>query len=424
MIKHINKFKEKKNLIMVVASNVMVKCIAFFPSVFLARFLTKAELASLSYADNILGYFLIFAGLGMSNSLLRYCTHSNEGKNRAYFNFALKNGVITNIIFAVVGIIIFQNITFSFSDVKTLLITLVFTNVFQYIYECISYYIRTQMKFELYSKSNVFFSLEKLVLLILFTYFLGLAGTIISRYICLFIIIAILLSKGIGRTNKKYYLKTEEKKEFVKYSITTMIFTGCSTLMPLNEMFLVNNLLNDSIVTANYKTAMAIPYNLIFLATSIMVYYAPIFSQHEQSNDYEWIRRKSKELTIKVTIVYVAITLFMIVAAKYIILFIYGEKYLDSVFLMQILTVAYAVNASIRTVPMNILYAIGLVKNNAYNMGISMIVHFILDYAFLNFMGINGIAFASIIVYSLSGLQMWWALTKCVNEKKGKGSLL
>lgn len=422
MIKHINKFKEKKNLIMVVASNVMVKCIAFFPSVFLARFLTKTELASLSYADNILGYFLIFAGLGMSNSLLRYCTDSDRAKNRAYFNFALKSGIIANIVFAVAGIIVFQNITFSFPNVKMLLITLIFTNVFQYIYECMSYYIRTQMRFGLYSKSNVFFSLEKLVLLILFTYFGGLTGTVISRYACLIVII-ILLFKGIDKNENKYYLDKEEKKDYLKYSIATMSSTGLSTLMPLNEMFLVNNILNNSVDTANYKTAMAIPYNLIFLATSIMVYYAPIFSQHEKNSDYGWISKKSKELTAKVAVIYGAITIMMVIGSKYIILFIYGEKYLDSVYLMQVLTLAYAVNAAIRIVPMNILYAIGLVKNNAYNMGISMVVHFALDFVFLNEMGINGVAYASIIVYLLSGIQMWWALNKCVKEKENENKL-
>lgn len=50
-------------------------------------------------------------------------------------------------------------------------------------------------------------------------------------------------------------------------------------IMPNNEMFLVNNILKRETITANYKIATLILSQLLFVTSTLVVYFFPILAQ-------------------------------------------------------------------------------------------------------------------------------------------------
>ena len=62
-------------------------------------------------------------------------------------------------------------------------------------------------------------------------------------------------------------------------SISLMISNLFSLIMPINEMTLINELIRDEVITANYKIAIMIPSQLAFVTQSIVIYYFTIVAK-------------------------------------------------------------------------------------------------------------------------------------------------
>lgn len=84
----------------VVMGSFLTKFVAFFGSIFVVRILTKQEYGLLSNVENIYSYALIFAGLGLSNSMLRYVVLIDDKNKRTYYNYVVKHSIYRNIIIA------------------------------------------------------------------------------------------------------------------------------------------------------------------------------------------------------------------------------------------------------------------------------------------------------------------------------------
>lgn len=389
----------------VLVSTAIVKFISFFPSIFIARILSKEDMAILSYCDNIMSYIIVFAGLDMTTSLLRYCKGGK--KDEEYYRFAMKMGIITNLIISFIVAVGVYIVGLRYEQAEIILFAMMLTACFQYIFDTNRMYIRTQLRFNSYNALNIIYSCLSLIFIILLTKYFYLKGTIIARYISILIVIVvsyIYIQKELHQ-EKERNLKRKEKYGYIKFSIISLVTTAFSTLMPLNETFLVNNLITKSSEIADYKVAMALPYNLIFIASALLVYFAPIFAKHE--NDNKWIRKNSVLVGSLLLGIYFILTLVMFIGAPFFIDLLYGKKYANVIPLVNVLTIACGINAGIRMTPLNILYAIGKVKFNAINVAVTCGMQFVLDYYFIKLNGIQGVAIAGIFTYLLSGVAFW-----------------
>lgn len=100
------------------------KFVAFFGSIVVVRLLTKEEYGVMTYVENIYSYAYLFAGLGLSNAVLRYLVIAKDSiEQQQYFNYIIKNSVIRDIILMLFLGLISQIIGFpdSYSSAKYLL---------------------------------------------------------------------------------------------------------------------------------------------------------------------------------------------------------------------------------------------------------------------------------------------------------------
>lgn len=205
------------------------------------------------------------------------------------------------------------------------------------------------------------------------------------------------------------YLDKIEIKSFFIMGLSLLISNVFSMIMPLNETFLVNNLISDEIITANYKVANLIPSQLSFVTSSIVIYYFPILAQ-ERNKIIVW--EKSKKIGKYILFLIGFISMIGIIVTPIIITYIYGNQYNDAKNISILLWIVNCLNAGFRMLPMNILPALGCVKYNVAVSALSSIVHLILDYIFIVKLGIYGVVYATGIVYLISGVLYWYYLAK------------
>lgn len=75
-------FLVKKGFFYIFSSNVVNKIIQFASGIFLVRLLSKEEFGIYSYAQNILSFFLLFSGLGVTSGMLQYISETSEDKKK------------------------------------------------------------------------------------------------------------------------------------------------------------------------------------------------------------------------------------------------------------------------------------------------------------------------------------------------------
>lgn len=394
-------------LLHILSGNLLVKGIGVIASILVVRLVDKTEYAYYSYANNLYGYINLLNGLGLSTALLKFCARDNTPeKDKAYYRFALTRGSWFQLLFALilcVGVYLFP---IPFPQARPFVLAMAFLPLLSYIQSTAQIYHRAHGKNKRYAYIGILQAAVVCIAGVSLAWVFGTIGMVAAQYIALSVTILVgyrfVRSRQRGITAQR--LGADEKKKFWAMALSLMVANLFSAMMPLNETYLVNNLIQDEVITANFRVAGVIPGLLILLTSSLMVYYFPIVA-----------RMKEPQQTLK-TVVRIGLLTFGGIAicatigaflSPIIIKILFGNKYLDAIPIMNILWVMRAINAGVRMVPMNLLPAMGYTRFNAISAIVSCIIQTGLDYFLILNMGIYGVAYASILVYILSGAASW-----------------
>lgn len=394
----------------------LTKIIAFTSSILIVRFLSKNEYAYLAYADNIYSYILLVCGLGCSSAILKFCVSEDVQKNFAYFRYAIKFGTMAQVLIMTITIIIIEHVEIAFPESKKYIYSLLFYPFLYFWVGTIQSYMRSIFKNKEFAYSGIIQSCIVLGCSVIFVLIWDGYGVVGARYVAL-IIVSIyglrVIIKEIGIIDKKNIcLSKSEKKEFIRLGLALLFANLFSMIMPNNESFLINNILQNANITAEYKVASLIPTQLPFFTSAIVTYYFPIFAKME-NNRLIW--EKVKRVGYLTGGIILGVTLVGIFVSPVIIRIFYGEQYSNIFVLMTFLWIINAINAGFRMLPMNILPAIGHAKFNVLVAFVSCIIHFIIDYFLITYFGIKGAVFAGGIVYFSSGVAYWIYLKRTLN---------
>lgn len=411
----INKLRELRQggFFYILFGGTLSKLVAFFSSIVVVRLLDKSSYAALAYADNIFFYITLFSGLGMASAVLKFCVNENEQVNMAYYKFAFKWGSLFQTLVLVFVACIIYKMQLPFLEAKSLIFLLIPYGFLHYWYVLFQSFLRTRFENKKYAVSGFVQVLLTFCLSIVFVLFFGVAGVPYARTVA--ILFSIILFFGTVtnylKSNFDYKLTKKEIRTFLTLAGSLLISNIFSMIMPANEAFLVNNLIKDEIVSANYKVANLIPSQLPFITSTIMVYYFPIFAKKSQEKNL-W--PDARNVGLNISLINGIIVICGIFLTPIIIRVAYGDAYSDTKNLSSALWMVYYLNAGFRMIPMNILPALGYVKFNVIISIASSLVHFVLDYFFITNWGINGAVFATAIIYLFTGILYWGYLyIKC-----------
>lgn len=404
----------------ILTGNFLNKAISMISSIVIARVIDKSVYASISYADNLYSYLSLVAGLGMSSALLKFCsTDQRKSLDKAYFNFAMKIGGVVQFIgsIGICFLVMFWDIPYSSARIFTW--SLLLYPLLDLVTATISIYMRTQLENKMYAAVGVIKSVALCVISIVLILAIGTAGVIPARYISLVIVLIY---------SWRYYKRTlsgiepdrlthKQKKAFVYMALSLCVANFFSGIMPINETFLVNNLIRDEIITANFRVAGLLPQLLLLVSGAVTVYYFPIVARLK---DKRIIKKKVVEIAIVNAVVIILLTVLGMIFTPLAIYILYGSKYMDAVSISYLLWIMRASNCVIRLVPINMLPAIGKTGFNLYMSIISCVMQCVIDYFCIKNFGIRGVAVGAIVVYIVTGILYWVYFLYCCKEKEVK----
>jgi len=398
--------KTKLQLFWVLGLNILSYLITFSGSVIYVRLLPKVDYGVYSFSYNIISLFMLVNGLGVASGLLQFVSKYQDDnlKRESYLRVAFIVGGAFNLLlaFAIISYAYYFNLPIANS--QKLLILMAFLPFFRLYIDLFQAYLRATSQNMLQSK----FILYNNILIILFgfigVYLYGIYGLVISTYLAYIMIFVV--SKIYLGLPKIFYQLAQSRllniREFITYSFFSSLSNAFSGLVFILDILLLGYIIHSPDIIANYKVASVIPFAINFIPTVIMNYYYP--NVVRVSNDYVALHKLQKQLTLYMLVLTGSMSLFLIIFAKYIIVYIFGTSYADSVLPFQILSFGFWIIASFRTVNGNIIAALGLIKTSLMVTTVNLFINIILTFYLVQKYSIVGASIAVVAMYIISSL--------------------
>lgn len=404
----------KKGFFHILLGGTLTKIIAFFSSILIVRFVSKTEYAYLSYADNILSYVYLVCGLGLDSAILKFCVSDDAEKNRGLYFYAAVIGSAVSVLISLLAVVLCRVIPVPFPESRPFLTAMVAYPLL-YFWLCISQgFMRARLMNRQFAYAGIVQALTVLVVSLLLVRKIGAYSLVAARYTAAFLALSyVIYCISSELKGAREWPDSKKKREVIRFGVSLLIANVFSMIMPINETFLVNNLIKDAVVTANYKVANLIPQQLPFVTSAIITFYFPLFAK---MSDKQEIWERSKKVGVFTAAAIFVTAAIGILVSPLIIRLAYGNKYSDVNGLMSALWLMHACNAGIRMLPMNILPAVGYTKFNVYVSVGACFVHFAVDYLCISNFGVNGAVIAGFIVYLLTSAAYWIYLRKKMRE--------
>lgn len=410
------KFIYHKGLIHIMGSGFLSKVFNFIGNIFVIRFLTKSEYGTFGYADNIMSFFLILNGLGITYGMLQFCSEQRgEEEKRSIYKFSLQFGMLFNILVSV-GVLIYAIfVPLKIPEAKTSLILYAFYPLTYYLSQYFCMLMRCWNENKRYA---LLFNVNSLIYMlgeIVGAYYLKVSGILLALYLST-LVTGIL---GMALAGKGHYrgirpLSRTLKKTIIKYSAYVCANTMISNLLILLDVFLIGYFIADPVSIASYKVGATIPEALVFVPNSIIMFVYPYFAEH--NTDREWFAHNAKRLFKVSLLLNLLIAVMLLILAPYIIKILWGARYLSSVTVFRILSINYFVSAVFRINAGNLLATLRKVRLNFYINLIAGASNIVLDIVMIKWMGATGAALATMVVVLITTLMLMPAVVKCIRN--------
>lgn len=395
----------KKGLVQIFSANIINKVVQFMTIAFLTQIISKKEYGAFTYAQNLISFVLLFEGAGVTTGILQYCSISKDSNEKiGIFKYGITFGIAVN---AILSIGVFLYALFGklpIEQSRNALMMLACVPLFSVVFNSMQVYLRSTFKNSEFSKLTSFNTIIYFIATVSLSLKMSVNGLILGMYIAYLTSILLgawFIRKDIFYNKNIKISKDFNKIEFLKYSIITVLTNAMSQILYLLDTQLIGIFTKDEAVLASYKIATTIPFNLIFIPTSIMIFAYPYFAQNRTNK--VWIKNRVSQITKILLVINSVIGVGCIVFSKFI-LSIFGKEYLDAANCFNVLMVGYIVAGTFRVPYGNILASLGLIKANLINAVFSGIANIILDIILIMKFGSIGAAYATLIVFIISSI--------------------
>jgi len=411
-------FLIKNGFVHIFSASLINRIIQFGISVVIARIISKESFGQFSYALNILNFFLLLDGLGVSSGLLQFGSKAKENNEAlSFLKFSLLVGASFNILLAlsIFAFTIFFDLPIAGS--RRFLQMLSFIPFVTVIFNVFQSFTRARLMNKQFSILTVF----NTMMLFVFTTVCGLlfdvTGLVVARYTAF--VLSIFLALGLLRYQLTGFKNVDipEKniqRNFLTFSIVSMLTNSISQTLYLIDTFLIGLMIRSETIVATYKVSTLIPFSLFFIPASIMTFAYPYFAKY--SDDKMFVKHYYRKLTWGLFALNSVISLLLIAFAPFVIRLVFGSNYLDAVIPFRILSFGYLIAGTFRISSGNLIASLGKVKVNFYNAIISGIANVILDILLIKYYGAMGAAIATVLIFVISSVVSGWYLNKYLSN--------
>lgn len=387
----------KRGGIVVFLSTFLGKFSAAFLSIIIVRMVSKTEYADIAYVLSIYAMMLVFSGLGGSYALLRFGALARISKRKLIYKMALIKGAKYTIFIIFVISVIILFLDYFQLRMKILLFIMLVGILTYYMFDVLRNYFRIIDINKFFAKLNVFYSVSSLIIIVGLTYFFKAKGYIIGLVITPLIIFLAF--------NKKAYVKKTIKdvkiKGFWSYGLHTSFGSLANQIIFSIAPILIEIVSNDKQEIAVFKVATLIPFNVLVLPGILMQSDFTVLARNYNSKKYLYDYYKNYlKLIVPFSILFFGITIFF---AEQIIIFLFGNEYLDAVLMYQIFMAATFFTFLFRNPTGNILLAIGKAKWNGYNSYVFSVLYIVFSLVLFPYFKVYSFVYSLAFVFIMSG---------------------
>lgn len=410
----------KGGIIYILSGSVLTKAITMISSIVIVRLVSKELYAYYSYATNLYAYIELLNGLELSGALLIVCSkNDNKELDKAYFAFCTKWSAAIQFLLSVILCVAVSLMSITYPEAKKYIYLYLLIPSMSAIINCIQSYNRAHLQNKRYSAMGVVRAAVITCIAVLLVPLIQIEGLILARYMACIVVIIIGGSycyKNMHRVGNGA-LSVKQKRDLLNLSLSMLVASFFSYIMPVNETFLVNKLIHDPTTTANFKVAGLLPQQLSLISGGICVYFYPTIAK---AKDYISAKKKIVSIGIYTFAAVILVAFVGILLTPVIIKLLYGNQYLDAIGISRLLWIMRTTHCAYRAVPITLLPALGDTKFNFIASPVICVIHFLIDYWLISGYGMMGVAYATMAVNIISGTCAWIYLIRYCNRKYAK----
>lgn len=412
----------RKGILQVFTASVVNKFVVMLSNMILTRMLTQNEYGILSYVGNIYSYANLIMGFGLIAGALQFGTE-NRGQptENRFYRYCAVAGLFVNILIIIVFSLVFLIGKLPIPQAKIYIHIYLPLLIIQYLIQLLFIILRSQSQFEIYAKLQTIETILFAVGTCLGTIW-GINGVVIARYITLFVVFLIIGWQMRGMLCSIIHagkLNISQKKELWHYSIFNGISSILNQFLFLIDISMLAILMVSTQKIAIYKVATLIPNALSFIPQSVVICVVPNIITH--NHDAAWLSKTFNKIFMGMFIFNLFIGSFLILIAPWIIEIIAGKQYLVSVQPFRILVAGYCIAGTFRSLSVNFLAALKVVKWNAFCSLITSMADIILNLLLIPRFGILGAAYATFgaeLIASVLTFSFLMARVKNIHKKE------
>lgn len=408
----------KKGILSIFSANVVNKIVSMLVNILIITVLSQKDYGYFCDSNNIYSIFILLNGMGVLSGVLLYGSESRTDEEKyKYYKYAFIVGILFNII---LGIGLFLYGYFEISHIRQsnkYIMMFGFMPIMDFLVQFFQALMRCRKENNRYAFLLNFNTVSYSIFTLIGAYINGVVGAVIGRYI------SAMLSMTIGLCFSKKivaiflhsdYLIQKEKKGFLSYSIGTGFGSAVGSALYLVDVFLVGQLLANEVELAKYKVATLIPDNLNIIPLSIIVALLPFFAEH--NTEKKWLIANLKRLISVCVLINFIIVLILFLISRWLILFLWGDDYVDSITYFRILCISFFFIGSFRLISSNVLSMLRKVKETLIISIVSLITNVVLDYIFICKFAAIGAAMATLMVSIVASGVSLGLLVKAIKE--------
>lgn len=386
----------KKGILHVFTASVINKIIAMLSSMVLTRILVQNQYGVLSYAGNVYSYAGLFTGFGLAVGAMQFGTE-NRGRPEEYsfYRYCAKAGTLINFVIIALLSILFLHRELPIAQAKKyvyLYLPLLFTGYLNQLFLLI---LRSQKRFKTYARlltaQTIFTAIGTCIGAIW-----GINGVFTAKYVvslASLLTIGWLMRETLWEIIHGGKLDSRQKKELWRYSILNNVSSTLNSLLFLIDLSMVAALMTSAEAIAVYKVATLIPNALSFIPQSVVICVVPDIIAHNKNST--WLKNTFRKTFSGMLAFNLFVGFCLILCAPWVIQVIAGKQYLAAVTPFRILIGGYCVAGTFRSLSVNFLAALKVVRGNAICSVISCATDIIFNFLLIPRFGLLGAACAT-----------------------------
>jgi len=394
-------FKEfyKNKGLLVFLSLFVEKLTGFLQVVFIARMISEEDYGLITLIASVFGVFVTLNGLGTTQGLLRYgalkqTTEEKVDFASALFRLGFQKQLILVVFFCVVAL--FYEL--KYSSIWLIVCFFAWRLLGFYFYGYIQSFYRITDRNDKFSQLSIITNIGGLILLVVLTFLYGQYGYLIglsfTPWLCLFFYDKQIL------TFVKQNIKEVNMKEFWSYSINSSLSYFFSEILFMLDVLIIGLFLKEADI-ANYKVAIILPMNLMFIPMIFLQTDLPKIISNSKNKAYlKFYVSNYYKIFIPLSLLIIFVGFWI---KEEVLSFFFGDKYQGNEWVFFTILIAVCFNMCFRNLYGNLLSAVGLANKNAIISIVSIVLMLGLCLLFVPTYHILGAAMALAITFIVMG---------------------